>query len=991
MNTHHEKSNIVEKMPSSFSVVPEMSSIHSSNQSLPPPPFQLTASNPASQRSRVIQRDKRTDDEKIEASVNSAQLEELLPHLIGGYTKAGELLVPADTPIEVKYQYYKKIAESQGVFSEEPGSFNLISIRGLIMTPEGLKQTSSAAAYKNAWNNYLENPEELKKQYHFSDSKTARNKRRKDIKDLGGEGSYDDINVVIQRGNTLATEGENAELEGNEVMMDGYKVSLIERKTSVDPGTVGDKAGSAHLRDGQYDYRYGDHGTTTYSLGSDRQQTPKKEGDNTLTYVKTRHARAVEKMFGLKKSSSKLEETSRPEDKTRYPALRIDLAKNFGAIWRAQDKKGKQAAGHFTPERILEILNKDKEEEGKEGQKTFEGDDLNYHMGANDGSYSQGCQNIRKDEYKDFIDPFREAKKALGRKKKLSFKYTLIDASKIKWKIQDQKIIPRISDSQRAAQQAFIENTPQELPQVSLPALPRLSTLPPLPSSPASSNQQPTQRKARAIRKYTPFSKPIQRNPTPASAPRKIPAGKLVKESIGAGGVNHADDVTSVYHRLQSLKVISAEEAEDTSEQAVILYIKRYQQQIGYNDPDGNITPGKGTETALLENRVKKQTKEDRAQAKKEFTAKRKMSRNVGHILLNGEVLSVEKKPNELTGKLLRGGTEVGEFEIKGYVYEDEKKRDNLPSSISYTLGDKSGDLISEANEGSFIHLQEDRAMAKASSNWYVVEEMWKWSGEKGSKNRKRVYLRGHKISSKAKLRSRIEKLREKGEVSLSDEEFVALLIVASVETSEKLQTINSYDSDVMSFGFIQLTMAGKLQNLIDENEAIFKKHGIELRRTSETIKYYKGKETKGAGIKGTKDIHELRNPYWAAKFHEAGFDDEIIKAQVVKFKEHFADFKKKELKKGTNSDLASHFSSPEVGGMLMEMYNNRPKWVSSVIDDVLEEFKGKEDVSREDFIKVMKEKMMKAYTDRKDDGAKGGRIVTKGMKSFERNKDLLE
>lgn len=74
--------------------------------------------------------------------------------------------------------------------------------------------------------------------------------------------------------------------------------------------------------------------------------------------------------------------------------------------------------------------------------------------------------------------------------------------------------------------------------------------------------------------------------------------GRLIAQSVGAGGVNHAEDVTRVLARLRALKVITAAEEADRSR--ITAYVTRYQSLVNDSTPDGLMEPGRKTEDRLI-------------------------------------------------------------------------------------------------------------------------------------------------------------------------------------------------------------------------------------------------------------------------------------------------------------------------------------------------------------------------------------------------------
>jgi hypothetical protein len=180
------------------------------------------------------------------------------------------------------------------------------------------------------------------------------------------------------------------------------------------------------------------------------------------------------------------------------------------------------------------------------------------------------------------------------------------------------------------------------------------------------------------------------------------------------------------------------------------------------------------------------------------------------------------------------------------------------------------------------------------------------------------------------------------------------------------LQVINTYDSDGLSFGFIQYTMAGKLQALIKQVPAAFKKYGIEV---GGDLTLKRKNNMKVEGIKGVDNEEELRSAYWATKFYHAGFDEEIIIAQVEKAKKEI---------EATLSTIKPHvasskfFEKPYVRGIILELNNNRPAYVKPVLKRTADRVKGKPSTTEEDFMKILGEEMETEYVNGNKNGFNG-------------------
>lgn len=196
--------------------------------------------------------------------------------------------------------------------------------------------------------------------------------------------------------------------------------------------------------------------------------------------------------------------------------------------------------------------------------------------------------------------------------------------------------------------------------------------------------------------------------------------------------------------------------------------------------------------------------------------------------------------------------------------------------------------------------------------------------------------------------------------VALSEEEIGLLQGVAQVETGGLTNGINSWDSDVMSMGFMQYTMAGKLQDLIRRAPTAFAKYGIRLGGEL-TLTSKKG--MKVVGIEGVASDVDLRGPDWGARFLEAGLDPEIIAAQVERAKEH-------DLPKVAKQVGRLPIKTDRVQRIILELHNNRPAYVKPVVDRTIA--KVGESPTEDEFIAVLKSAMQDVYAERNANGVNG-------------------
>jgi hypothetical protein len=171
-------------------------------------------------------------------------------------------------------------------------------------------------------------------------------------------------------------------------------------------------------------------------------------------------------------------------------------------------------------------------------------------------------------------------------------------------------------------------------------------------------------------------------------------------------------------------------------------------------------------------------------------------------------------------------------------------------------------------------------------------------------------------------------RLRREGKLQIEDEAIDILQRVANIETSGCIQGINTWDSAVVSIGFMQWTLEhGKLQNWIRRASGPFAKHGIEL----DWVNQYEWDGNKHTAIKGAPTKNELRWGEWAERFYAAGLDDDIILVEAQIAQEYLAkDHETLRRKLGNHKDkyplFEKHYDvSAKVRGMFHSTMNNLP------------------------------------------------------------------
>jgi hypothetical protein len=169
----------------------------------------------------------------------------------------------------------------------------------------------------------------------------------------------------------------------------------------------------------------------------------------------------------------------------------------------------------------------------------------------------------------------------------------------------------------------------------------------------------------------------------------------------------------------------------------------------------------------------------------------------------------------------------------------------------------------------------------------------------------------------------------------------------------------------VISLGFMQYTLAGSLQELIEMAPEAFARYGIKLSKTKLKIK----SGVEATGIEGVTDAKELRGLEWATRFFRAGLDPDIIAAQVKKAQGEFAQLTKDKL--GSVSGDAM-FQTARVKAIIFEINNNRPAYVSATVRKTAAEHKKHPTWTEDDFVAQLQSVMEQEYVDNNTNGING-------------------
>ncbi|RPE14213.1 M15 family peptidase [Chitinophaga lutea] len=196
-----------------------------------------------------------------------------------------------------------------------------------------------------------------------------------------------------------------------------------------------------------------------------------------------------------------------------------------------------------------------------------------------------------------------------------------------------------------------------------------------------------------------------------------------------------------------------------------------------------------------------------------------------------------------------------------------------------------------------------------------------------------------------------IGRLHTTRQFALTQDQLDIIQRMANVESGGRIQVLNSYDGGLVSFGFLQLTLhVGKLQKLISMAPTAFARYGIAL----DPVKTYRFSSSEvHPAIVGVdnKDRSQLRWNGWAERFYYAGFDPDIIEAQV-KYAVQYLDKQKAGLKsrlknnhQDTGNTLYTKFINnyynrhAYIRGLFQESFNNNPSMSTSAIAEAVRSY----------------------------------------------------
>ncbi|HWN70619.1 MAG TPA: peptidoglycan-binding domain-containing protein, partial [Haliangium sp.] len=187
-----------------------------------------------------------------------------------------------------------------------------------------------------------------------------------------------------------------------------------------------------------------------------------------------------------------------------------------------------------------------------------------------------------------------------------------------------------------------------------------------------------------------------------------------------------------------------------------------------------------------------------------------------------------------------------------------------------------------------------------------------------------------------------LDRLRKQRLVELSDEDLDTFQRIANIETSGGTQGINTWDSAVVSIGFMQWTLEhGKVQKWIAAAPDAFTRHGISL---DPQLAYRWGKQTQ-IGIHGVSDMEVLRWGSWAERFFQAGLDEQVLAVEVGLARSylgwHLDGLRSRLTRLGVTAESQAVFTrhyraSLAIRGMFQAAYNNLPAAATDAVHRAL-------------------------------------------------------
>jgi hypothetical protein len=194
----------------------------------------------------------------------------------------------------------------------------------------------------------------------------------------------------------------------------------------------------------------------------------------------------------------------------------------------------------------------------------------------------------------------------------------------------------------------------------------------------------------------------------------------------------------------------------------------------------------------------------------------------------------------------------------------------------------------------------------------------------------RRGRVRGLARYGGGRLEDRLAALVRSGRLRITFDDIDMFQRIANVESNGLVQALNTWDSAVVSIGFLQLTLRyGELQRLILRAPTAFGRYGIAV----DAARQYRFSDGVVPAIVGVTDPQILRWGAWADRFYRAGLDDDVIIAQVAvgleRNQRHLDALRRHVTSHAGAFDgfMRQYRYSSHLRAVYQESYNNRPAY----------------------------------------------------------------
>jgi len=242
---------------------------------------------------------------------------------------------------------------------------------------------------------------------------------------------------------------------------------------------------------------------------------------------------------------------------------------------------------------------------------------------------------------------------------------------------------------------------------------------------------------------------------------------------------------------------------------------------------------------------------------------------------------------------------------------------------------------------------------------------------------KRRGQVRGLQRAGGGRIDERLASLARAGRLSVSFDDLDMFQRIANVESGGLVQALNTWDSAVVSIGFLQLTLRyGELQKWIRRASRAFDRYGIAV----EATRQYRFSDGTVPAILGAARAADLRFGAWADRFYRAGLDDDIIVAEVAlgleRNRAHLDRLRTalKPLPGGFELFMVHYSASPYVRAVFQEAYNNRPAYARRGASTAVAESLRLRSVTTAEFTTLLLAGIRAAYAV-KEEAAKADRI----------------